>query len=119
MNNYINIAETYGGVEKAKLGKESTTVGERLKMIYNIATIGLDVTSVMFGNFFSLVDVATGAGGLGQKIAASQRQVRRAVMEQRQAIRGIAFKAIGEGLQVAVLVPTTERVRLGFLMYIK
>jgi tetratricopeptide (TPR) repeat protein len=103
MNNYINIAETYGGVEKTKLGKESTTVGERLKMIYNIATIGLDVTSVMFGNFFSLVDVATGAGGLGQKIANSQRQVRRAVMEQRQAIRGIAFKAI-----------PTEPVRLAF-----
>ena len=103
MNNYINIAETYGGVEKAKLGKESSTVGERLKMVYNIATIGLDVTSVMFGNFLSLVDVAAGAGGLGQKIAASQRQVRRAVMEQRQAIRGIAFKAI-----------PTEPVRLAF-----
>jgi tetratricopeptide (TPR) repeat protein len=103
MNNYINIAETYGGVEKAKLGKESSTVGERLKMVYNIATIGLDVTSVMFGNFFSLVDVATGVGGLGQKIATSQRQVRRAVMEQRQAIRGIAFKAI-----------PTEPVRLAF-----
>jgi tetratricopeptide (TPR) repeat protein len=108
MNNYINIAETYGGVEKAKLGKESTTVGERLKMIYNIATIGLDVTSVMFGNFFSLVDVAAGAGGLGQKIAASQRQVRRAVMEQRQAIRGIAFKAI-----------PTEPVRLAFRKELK
>ena len=44
MNNYINIAETYGGVEKAKLGKESTTTGEKLKMVYNVASIGLSVT---------------------------------------------------------------------------
>jgi tetratricopeptide (TPR) repeat protein len=41
MNNYINIAETYGGVAKAKLGKESTTTGEKLKMVYNVASIGL------------------------------------------------------------------------------
>jgi tetratricopeptide (TPR) repeat protein len=108
MNNYINIAETYGGVEKTKLGKESTTAGEKLKMVYNIATIGLDVTSVMFGNFLSLVDVATGVGGLGQKIATSQRQVRRAPMEQRQAIRGVAFKAV-----------PTEPVRLTFRKELK
>ena len=38
LNNYINIAEKYGDVEKAKLGKESTTAGEKLKMVYNIAT---------------------------------------------------------------------------------
>jgi hypothetical protein len=108
MNNYISIAEAYGGVEKTKLGKESTTAGEKLKMVYNIATIGLDVTSVMFGNFMSLVDVATGVGGLGRKIATSQRQVRRAAMEQRQAIRGIPFKAI-----------PTEPVRLAFRKELK
>ena len=28
MNNYISIAETYGGVEKTKLGNESTSTGE-------------------------------------------------------------------------------------------
>lgn len=103
MNNYINIAETYGGVEKVKLGKESTTAGEKLKMVYNIATIGLDVTSVMFGDFFSLVDVATGVNGLGHKIGASQRQVRHTAMEQRQGVHRIAFKAI-----------PTEPVRLVF-----
>jgi tetratricopeptide (TPR) repeat protein len=107
MNNYIHVAETYGGVEKAKLGKESTTTGEKLKMVYNIATIGLDVTSVMFGDFFSLVDVATGVGGLGKKIATSQRQVRRAAMEQRL-VHGIAFKAI-----------PTEPVRLAFRKELK
>lgn len=94
INNYINIAESYGGVEKAKLGKESTTAGEKLKMVYNIATIGLNVTSVMFGDFFSLVDVAAGVNGLGHKIGLSQRQVRRMAMEQRQVVRGIPFKAI-------------------------
>ncbi len=103
MNNYINIAETYGGVEKAKLGKESTTTGEKLKMVYNIATIGLNVTSVMFGDFFSLVDVAAGVGGLGRKIGLSQRQVKRLAIERRQAVHGIAFKAI-----------PTEPVRLAF-----
>ena len=108
MNNYINIAETYGGVEKVKLGKESTTAGEKLKMVYNIATIGLDVTSVMFGNFLSLVDVATGVNGLGHKIGTSQRQVRRAAIEQRQAVRGLAFKAI-----------PTEPVRLVFRKELK
>jgi tetratricopeptide (TPR) repeat protein len=108
MNNYINIAETYGGVEKVKLGKESTTAGEKLKMVYNIATIGLDVTSVMFGNFLSLVDVATGVNGLGHKIGTSQRQVRRAAIEQRQAMRGRAFKAI-----------PTEPVRLVFRKELK
>ncbi len=60
INNYISIAETYGGVEKAKLGKESTTAGEKLKMVYNIATIGLNVTQVIFGDFFSILDVARG-----------------------------------------------------------
>ncbi|MEO6237357.1 MAG: tetratricopeptide repeat protein, partial [Vicinamibacterales bacterium] len=94
INNYINIAETYGGVEKAKLGKESTTTGEKLKMVYNIATIGLNVTSVMFGDFFSLVDVAQGVTGLGRKIGLSQRQVRRVTMERQQVIHGIAFKAV-------------------------
>ena len=94
LNNYISIAESYGGVDKAKLGKESTTAGEKLKMVYNIATIGLNVTSVMFGDFFSLVDVATGVTGLGHKIGLSQRQVQRLAREQRQAIHGIAFKAI-------------------------
>jgi tetratricopeptide (TPR) repeat protein len=103
INNYINIAETYGGVEKTKLGKESTTAGEKLKMVYNIATIGLNVASVMFGDFSSILDVATGVNGLGHKIGMSQRQVKRLAMEQRQAVHGIAFKAI-----------PTEAVRLTF-----
>jgi hypothetical protein len=77
-------------------------------MVYNIATIGLDVTSVMFGNFLSLVDVATGVNGLGHKIGTSQRQVRRAAIEQRQAMRGRAFKAI-----------PTEPVRLVFRKELK
>lgn len=94
LNNYIYIAERYGAVDKAKIGKESMTAGERLKMAYNIATIGLDITSVMFGNFFAAVDVATGVTGLGRKIALNQRQVRRLEWEQRQAVRGMAFKAI-------------------------
>jgi hypothetical protein len=68
MNNYINIAETYGGVEKAKLGKESTTTGEKLKMVYNVASLGLSVTGVMFGDFYSLIDVATASDSLAHKI---------------------------------------------------
>ncbi len=94
MNNYINIAETYGGVEKAKLGKESTTTGEKLKMVYNVASIGLSVTGVMFGDFFSLIDVATGVNGLAHKIGLNQRQVKHLAMERREVIRGVAFKAI-------------------------
>ena len=108
LNNYINIAETYGDVEKAKLGKESTTVGEKLKIISNIATIGLDITSVVFGNVFALVDVGTGVAGVGRKIALSQRQVQRLGWEQRQAIHGIAFKPI-----------PTEPVRLAFRKELK
>jgi tetratricopeptide (TPR) repeat protein len=94
MNNYIAIGETYGGVEKAKLGKESTTAGEKLKMVYSIAMIGVDVTSVMFGDFTSLINVTTGATGLARKIGVSQRQARSLAMERRQAIRGVSFKAI-------------------------
>ena len=86
----------------------TTTAGEKLKMVYNIATIGLNVTSVMFGDFFSIVDVATGVKGLSHKIALSQRQVRRLAMEQRQAVHGIAFKAI-----------PTEPVRLAFRKELK
>jgi tetratricopeptide (TPR) repeat protein len=108
MNNYINIADTYGGVEKAKLGKESTTAGEKLKIVYSIATIGLDVTSVMFGDFFSLIEVASGVNGLGRKIGISQRQVQRLAMEQRLAVHGIAFKAI-----------PTEPVRMTFRKELK
>ena len=59
-----------------------------------MASIGLDVTSVMFGDFTSLVSVATGVNGLGHKIATSQRQVTRAAMEQRLTVHGTAFKAI-------------------------
>jgi tetratricopeptide (TPR) repeat protein len=103
LNNYINIAETYGGVEKAKLGKESTTAGEKLKMVYNVMSIGMDVTSVMFGDFFSVIEVATDVRGLSKKVGLSQRQVKRLAMEQRQAVHGIAFKAI-----------PTEPVRLAF-----
>ncbi len=94
INNYINIAEAYGGVEKAKLGKESTTTGEKLKMVYSIASLGLNVTQVMFGDFFSLIDVARSATGLGRKIALSQRQVHRMGMERRQVVNGVAFKVI-------------------------
>lgn len=94
INNYINIAEAYGGVEKAKLGKESTTTGEKFKMVYNIATIGMDVTSLMFGDLTSIIDVATGVNGLRRRIGVSQRQVRRLAIEQHQAVYGIPFKAI-------------------------
>ena len=94
MNNYINIAETYGGVERAKLGKESTTMGEKAGMVYSIANIGMDVASVMFGDFYSVVDIATTARGLGRKIALSQRQVQKMATEQDQVIHGIAFRAI-------------------------
>ncbi|HTM26625.1 MAG TPA: hypothetical protein VL225_15620 [Vicinamibacterales bacterium] len=103
MNNYINIAEQYGGVEKAKLGKETTTAGEKLKMVYSVAMIGLDVTSVMFGDFTSVLNVATGTTGLARKVGASRRQVQRAATERRQAIHGLAFKAI-----------PTERASLAF-----
>jgi tetratricopeptide (TPR) repeat protein len=94
MNNYINIAETYGGVEKAKLGKESTTTGEKLHMVYNIASIGMSVASVMFGDFGSAIDVATGVHGLAHKIGLSERQVKRLTLERQQVVRGVAFKAI-------------------------
>ena len=94
MNNYINIAETYGGVEKTKLGKESTTAGEKFKMVYNIASIGMDVTSSMFGDFSSIINVATGVNRLGRGIALNQRQAQRLATERRQAIQGSAFKAI-------------------------
>ncbi|MEP7308685.1 MAG: tetratricopeptide repeat protein [Acidobacteriota bacterium] len=94
MNNYLNIAETYGGVEKVKLGKESTTAGEKLKMVYNIATIGMDVTSLMFGNFYSIIEIAQGVNTLSRKIALNQRQIQRLATERRHAIGGIAFKAI-------------------------
>jgi hypothetical protein len=94
MNNYINIAETYGGVEKAKLGKESTTTGEKFKMVYNIASIGMNATAVMFGDFASIIDVAAGVNKLGRGIALNQRQTQRLATERRQAIQGSAFKAI-------------------------
>ena len=94
INNYIGIAETYGGVAKAKLGKESTTTGEKLKIVGDIANIGLNVTSVMFGDFFSIVEIANNARGLGRRIATNQRQVQRAATEQRLTLRGIAFKTI-------------------------
>ena len=94
MNNYIGIAETYGGVEKAKLGKESTTFGEKVKVASDIASIGLNVTSVMFGDFFAIIDVATTANGLGHRVGLNQRQAQRSAIEQRLAVRGIAFKAI-------------------------
>ena len=94
MNNYINIAEAYGGVEKAKLGKESTTTGEKLKMVYNVASIGLSVTGVMFGDFYSLIDMATGVSSLAHKIGLNQRQVKHLAMERREVVRGVAFKAI-------------------------
>jgi tetratricopeptide (TPR) repeat protein len=94
INNYIAVAEMYGDIAKAKLGKESTTAGERFKMVYNIATIGLSVTAVMFGDFFSAIDVATGVNKLGHRIALSARQVKRLATEQRLAIRGTPFKTI-------------------------
>jgi hypothetical protein len=94
MNNYIGIAETYGGVEKAKLGKESTTFGEKVKVASDIASIGLNVTSVMFGDFFAIIDIATTANGLGHRVGLNQRQAQRSAIEQRLAVRGIAFKAI-------------------------
>jgi tetratricopeptide (TPR) repeat protein len=94
MNNYINIAETYGGVEKAKLGKESTTAGEKFKMVYNIASIGIDVTSIMFGDFSAIINVATGVNKLGRGIALNQRQAQRLATQRRQAIQGTAFKVI-------------------------
>jgi tetratricopeptide (TPR) repeat protein len=108
LNHYIDIADTYGAVEKAKLGKESTTVGEKLKIVGNILSIGFDVTSVVFGNFWAVVDVATGVTGLGRKIALNQRQAQRLAWEQRHAIHGIAFKAI-----------PTEPVRLTFRAELK
>ncbi len=81
-------------MERAKLGNESTTAGERLKMALSIVSIGLDVSSVMFGNFFAAIDVAGGVAGLGRNIALNSRQVQRLAWEQRQAVRGMAFKAI-------------------------
>ena len=104
MNNYISIAETYGGVEKAKLGKESTTAGEKVKMVYNIAIIGLDVTSVMFGDFFSIIDVATGVNGLGHRIGLNQRQAQRlghraAAGDPRNRVQGHPHRAGESGVQ--------------------
>ena len=61
----------------------STTAGEKLKMVYSIANIGLNITSVMFGDFYSVIDIATGVNGLGHKIGLSQRQVLRLAMDQR------------------------------------
>ncbi len=94
MNNYIHIAETYGGVAKAKLGKESTTTGEKLKMVYGFASIGLSVGSVMFGDFTSVIDVARGVNSIGHQIGLNQRQARHLVAERRQAIHGNAFRAV-------------------------
>ena len=48
----------------------------------------------MFGDFYSLIDVATGVNRLAHKIGLNQRQVQRLAMERRQGVRGVAFKAI-------------------------
>jgi len=94
MNEYISAARVYGAVERTKLGKESTTAGEKLKIVYNIANLGLSVTSVMFGDFTSILDVAMNTRSLTHKIGLSQRQVSRLRMERQQVVQGLSFKAI-------------------------
>ncbi len=94
MNNYLNIASTYGGVARVKLGKESTTAGEKMKMVYNVASIGMGVASVMFGDFSSMLDVARGVNSLGHNIGLSRRQVQHIIAERREVVDGPAFKAI-------------------------
>ena len=94
MNNYLNIASTYGGVARVKLGKESTTAGEKFKMVYNVASIGMSVASVMFGDFSSILDIATGVNTLGHNIGMTRRQARHIVAERREVVDGPAFKAI-------------------------
>jgi len=93
INNFVGIGDTYGGVPKAKFGNENTTTGEAFKMALNAASIGLDVTSLMFGDFFSVLDIASGAKGLGHKIGVSLQQTQLAT-DPRVTLYGNRFKAI-------------------------
>ena len=93
-NNYLNLATTYGGVQHFKLGKETTTIGEKLQVVATVFDMGLQVAVAAITGGAAGFSIAQDLYTAGKQVRASRLQVQRQTTEKRFAIRGAAFKAI-------------------------
>ncbi len=84
------------GFDTAKLGKESMTTGEKLRMVYDFAMLANDAFGLMFDPM-GAIDVALDVRRVGMNIAKMAKQADRLAIEQRQTIQGMPFKAVPAG----------------------
>jgi len=95
-NNYTRQFARYMGFDTAKLGKESMTTGEKLRMVYDFAMLANDAFGLMFDPTAAF-DVAFDVRRIGLNIARIVKQADRLAIEQRQTIQGMPFKAVPAG----------------------
>jgi len=92
-NNYTRQFARYMGFDTAKLGKESMTAGEKIRMVYDFAMLAQDSFSLMFDPT-SAVAVALDVRRISKNIARMIKQADRLALEQQLTIQGMPFKAI-------------------------
>ncbi len=95
-NNYTRQFARYMGFDTAKLGKESMTTGEKLRMVYDFAMLANDAFGLMFDPIGAF-DVAVDMRRVGMNISRMAKQADRLAVEQKQTIQGMPFKAVPAG----------------------
>lgn len=92
-NNYTRQFARYMGFDTAKLGKESMTAGEKMRMVYDFAMLASDSFSMMFDPT-SALEIALDVRRISKNISRLAKQADRLALEQKQTLQGMPFKAV-------------------------
>ncbi len=92
-NNYTRQFSRYMGFDTAKLGKESMSTGEKVRMVYDFAMLASDSFSLMFDPA-SALEVALDVRRISKNIARMAKQADRLALEQKQTLQGMPFKTV-------------------------
>jgi hypothetical protein len=93
-NEYTRMFVRYLGYENARLGKEGMTFGEKLKLGYSFAQLGMSIFGSVMDGGMSSYDSAMALKNVAVTLRVDTRTLQKTMSDQRRTLEGLTFKAI-------------------------
>ena len=93
-NEYTRMFARYLGYEKARLGKEGMTFGERLKLGVSFVDTGMNVADAILSGGIASYGAVQSARSLARQMGTDLRKLQRTLADERRALSGLTFMVI-------------------------
>jgi tetratricopeptide (TPR) repeat protein len=93
-NEYTRMFVRYLGYEKARLGKEGMTFGERLQLGFSFVDFGFSIVGAIAYGGLGAYDAFAALHRVSQTLKVDTKTLQRTTSEQRRTLEGLAFKPI-------------------------